>query len=263
MLKKFSQEDFALRSKLWPNNFSEHRLSWFFFSRNKGQLRAAVTRPCRLSTTLCHTYSEPSVFVFAKVGYQIYIHVCVLCVLFCLCVFSFSKLVICEYVPLSSPKQGIRHIFMCLVCFFLCVCVFVFDKVGYLCMCLYQSEVSVGVCVFVFARVEYQTGIPCVCLLCVCPGQSRLSVYVCLCVCQSGVSDGSEAASFCHRLSHPWPLGNQKSISGTAIAAIGPISDGRSCHFKTRRVNASYDLYLCSLLYLHLGAGPRASIHME
>ena len=60
MLKKFSQEDFALRSKLWPNNFSEHRLSWFFFSRNKGQLRAAVTRPCRLSTPLCHTYSEPS-----------------------------------------------------------------------------------------------------------------------------------------------------------------------------------------------------------
>jgi len=27
MLKIFSQEDFALRSKLWPNNFSEHRLS--------------------------------------------------------------------------------------------------------------------------------------------------------------------------------------------------------------------------------------------
>ena len=31
-----------------------------FFSRNKGQLRAAVTRPCRLPTPLCHTYSEPS-----------------------------------------------------------------------------------------------------------------------------------------------------------------------------------------------------------
>ena len=30
-----------------------------FFSQNKGQLRAAVTRPCRLSTPLCHTYSEP------------------------------------------------------------------------------------------------------------------------------------------------------------------------------------------------------------
>ena len=26
-IKIFSQEDFALRSKLWPNNFSEHRLS--------------------------------------------------------------------------------------------------------------------------------------------------------------------------------------------------------------------------------------------
>merc|ERR1712218_404639 len=31
-----------------------------FFSRNKGQLQAAVTRPCRLSTPLCHTYSAPS-----------------------------------------------------------------------------------------------------------------------------------------------------------------------------------------------------------
>ena len=31
-----------------------------FFSRNKGQLWAAVTWPCRLSTPLCHTYSEPS-----------------------------------------------------------------------------------------------------------------------------------------------------------------------------------------------------------
>ena len=29
-------------------------------SRNKGQLRAAVTWPCRLPTPLCHTYSEPS-----------------------------------------------------------------------------------------------------------------------------------------------------------------------------------------------------------
>ena len=58
--KIFSQEDFALRSKLWPANFLLHRLSRFFLSRNKGQLRAAVTRPCRLSTPLCHTYSEPS-----------------------------------------------------------------------------------------------------------------------------------------------------------------------------------------------------------
>merc|ERR1711963_646375 len=35
-------------------------LGIFFSSRIKGQLRAAVTRPCRLSTPLCHTYSEPS-----------------------------------------------------------------------------------------------------------------------------------------------------------------------------------------------------------
>ena len=60
MLKIFSQEDFALKSKLWPLGFLLHRLRWFFSSRNKGQLRAAVTRPCRLSTPLCHTYSEPS-----------------------------------------------------------------------------------------------------------------------------------------------------------------------------------------------------------
>ena len=59
MLKIFSQEDFALKSKLWHLTFLEH-LFWFFPSRNKGQLRAAVTRPCRLSTPLCHTYSEPS-----------------------------------------------------------------------------------------------------------------------------------------------------------------------------------------------------------
>ena len=30
MLKIFSQEDFALQSKLWPANFWEH-LFWFFF----------------------------------------------------------------------------------------------------------------------------------------------------------------------------------------------------------------------------------------
>ena len=51
---------FALKSKLWPAKFLEHRRRWFCFSRNKGQLRAAVTRPCRLPTPLCHTYSEPS-----------------------------------------------------------------------------------------------------------------------------------------------------------------------------------------------------------
>ena len=59
-IKIFSQEDFALKSKLWPLGFLLHRLSWFFFSQNKGQLRTAVTRPCRLPTLLCHTYSEPS-----------------------------------------------------------------------------------------------------------------------------------------------------------------------------------------------------------
>ena len=31
-----------------------------FFSQNKGQLRAAVTWPCRLATPLCHTNSELS-----------------------------------------------------------------------------------------------------------------------------------------------------------------------------------------------------------
>ena len=31
-----------------------------FFSWNTGQLRPAVTLPCRLPTPLCHTYSEPS-----------------------------------------------------------------------------------------------------------------------------------------------------------------------------------------------------------
>ena len=46
--------------KLWPKGFGEHRFRYFFSSRNKGPLRAAVTRPCRLSTPLCHTYSEPS-----------------------------------------------------------------------------------------------------------------------------------------------------------------------------------------------------------
>ena len=53
-----SQEDFALESKLWPANFLEHRFRFFFF-RNKGQIWPAVTLPCRLSTLLCHTYSEP------------------------------------------------------------------------------------------------------------------------------------------------------------------------------------------------------------
>ena len=44
----------------WLFGFGQHRRRWFFLSRNKGQLRAAVTWPCRLSTLLCHTYSEMS-----------------------------------------------------------------------------------------------------------------------------------------------------------------------------------------------------------
>ena len=59
MLKIFSQEDFALKSKLRPAKFLQHLRTYFFLSRNKGQLRAAVSRPCRLPTPLCHTYSEP------------------------------------------------------------------------------------------------------------------------------------------------------------------------------------------------------------
>merc|ERR1711873_208151 len=60
MLKIFSQEDFALKSKLRPWYFFQHRFRYFFSSRNKGPLRAAVSRPCRLSTPLCRTHSEPS-----------------------------------------------------------------------------------------------------------------------------------------------------------------------------------------------------------
>ena len=47
-------------SQIYEKSTNTHRLRWFFFSQNKGQLRAAVTRPCRLPTPLCHTYSEPS-----------------------------------------------------------------------------------------------------------------------------------------------------------------------------------------------------------
>ena len=56
--KNLAGRNFDFRAK--SSRFLLHRLRWFFFSRNKGQLRAAVTRPCRLSTPLCHTYSEPS-----------------------------------------------------------------------------------------------------------------------------------------------------------------------------------------------------------
>ena len=54
------QEDLALRSKLWPNNFGLHRRGCFVFSWNKDQLWPPVTGPRRLSSPLCHTYSEPS-----------------------------------------------------------------------------------------------------------------------------------------------------------------------------------------------------------
>ena len=40
--------------RLFPTPPEVFSLSW-----NKGQLCAAITRPCRLSTPLCHTYSEP------------------------------------------------------------------------------------------------------------------------------------------------------------------------------------------------------------
>ena len=48
-IKIFSQEDFALRSKLWPNNFSEHRPIFAGNSRSTGisQLRAGKTRSKR------------------------------------------------------------------------------------------------------------------------------------------------------------------------------------------------------------------------
>ena len=45
MLKIFSQEDFALKSKLRPGGFLEHLFWVSFSSRNKGQLWPAVTRP--------------------------------------------------------------------------------------------------------------------------------------------------------------------------------------------------------------------------
>ena len=51
---------FTNHNRIMPWGFGEHRFRFFFLARNKGQLRAAVTRPCRLSTPLCHTYSEPS-----------------------------------------------------------------------------------------------------------------------------------------------------------------------------------------------------------
>ena len=46
--------------KIVAERFCETPQKVIFFSRNKGQLRAAVSQPCRLSTPFCHTYSEPS-----------------------------------------------------------------------------------------------------------------------------------------------------------------------------------------------------------
>ena len=48
-IKIFSQEDFALRSKLWPNNFSLHRPIFARNSRSTGisKLRAGKTRSKR------------------------------------------------------------------------------------------------------------------------------------------------------------------------------------------------------------------------
>ena len=40
--------------------FFKHRQGIFSHSWDKGQIWAAITRPCRLSTPFCHTYSEPS-----------------------------------------------------------------------------------------------------------------------------------------------------------------------------------------------------------
>ena len=60
ILKKSSPENFALKSKLRLWYSFQHRQRYSFLTWNKGQLWAAVTRPCRLSIPLCHTYSEPS-----------------------------------------------------------------------------------------------------------------------------------------------------------------------------------------------------------
>ena len=46
--------------KIVAERFFVTPFRYFFSSRNKGHFRAAVTWPCRLSTPLCHTYSEPS-----------------------------------------------------------------------------------------------------------------------------------------------------------------------------------------------------------
>ena len=55
-----SRTFFRLKKLADRRYFLLHRLRYFFLTWNKGQLWAAVSRPCRLSTPLCHTYSEPS-----------------------------------------------------------------------------------------------------------------------------------------------------------------------------------------------------------
>jgi len=45
-------------------------LNIFFLSWNKGQLWSAITWHCRLSTPLCHTYSEPSEHELSPGGTQ-------------------------------------------------------------------------------------------------------------------------------------------------------------------------------------------------
>ena len=49
---------FGSRVKIAACQVLLHGLTYFFLCWSKGQFWAAVTRPCRLSTPLCHTYSE-------------------------------------------------------------------------------------------------------------------------------------------------------------------------------------------------------------
>ena len=58
--KKILSGGFSFRIKIVAERFCETPKKVTFFSQNKGQLWPLVTPPCRLSTPLCHTYSEPS-----------------------------------------------------------------------------------------------------------------------------------------------------------------------------------------------------------
>ena len=58
--KQHSAQDIVLKSKLRPANSWLHRKMCFFFYWNKSQLWPSITRPCRPSTQICHTFSEPS-----------------------------------------------------------------------------------------------------------------------------------------------------------------------------------------------------------